>query len=265
MTAYAKLIETSSPLIWYMLQSICRVQDRISDVKLTKVIKAWGHMMKIKNVRHQGLALPMGLAMFQSGCSKQFFELAHAQGICCTLEAVNDYLKSTTCGLAQVLEDKSKICLYGYDNCNFGSNVKFEGPNTVAKMVNITLRFAVATQDWDRALLGKPCQTTAKDITARKILRSLAYGTEEKQLFFGQTRHAYERQAELANERKSKLPNNPNRPNKSPDIAILACFGEVKGTRIIKIHYTGPSEVISLDYSPANEASHEGTSVILSG
>ena len=34
----------------------------------------------------------MGLAMFQSGCSKQFFELAHAQGICCTLEAVNDYL-----------------------------------------------------------------------------------------------------------------------------------------------------------------------------
>jgi hypothetical protein len=44
----------------------------------------------------------------------------------------------------------------------------------------------------------------------------------------------------------------------------LQCFADAQGTLEIKIHYDGPTELISLEYEPVNEASHDGTTTILS-
>jgi hypothetical protein len=162
--SYSELMVTSAPIVWHLLTTICRAQGRISDLKLQRALKAWGHLMKIKNQRHHGLGLAIGLAMYASGCSKQFFEIANDQGLCCSLETVNNHLKSTPCQLASVINDDSKILIFVHDNANFNSAVKFEGPSLVAKMINITIPFAVVTKDFDRDLLGRPCLTTIMDV-----------------------------------------------------------------------------------------------------
>ncbi len=40
---------------------------------------------------------------------------------------------------------------------------------------------------------------------------------------------------------------------------MLQFFANAQGTLDIKIHYDGPTELISLEYEPVNEASHDGT------
>jgi len=103
--ASMEYMRKQTPFCWHILSQIAATNGDMKNEenpKLLRAISAWGHLMRIKSKRYQGVHLNVGLSMYSVGCSKQFFELAVKQGISCSMTTVNAFLKSTTSPLTTV-------------------------------------------------------------------------------------------------------------------------------------------------------------------